>query len=162
MAVQLGRRHLHLLKQYEYWITEKSDGYRVMFLALFVKNFPKWKCVYKDNHERTLALLDSCAIETSYNYMKENAYDVLEINLRDGKYTLNKNDVTITKLGESNAKPVKLKRTEGWTFSYVFDRKYMFYLCLEEFVFPTYESMLEKSTNPILQWCVLLDGEIVG
>src|SRR5690606_31899277 len=120
--------------------------------------------------ERVLSLQDNCAVEISFDYAKNNNYDRLDINLKDGKYSLvihNDDDVTITKIADlneqpvNNARPVKLKRSEGWTFSYVFDRKYTFYLCIDEFVFPTYESMRDRLTNPILQWCVLLDGEIV-
>eukprot|EP00667_Euglena_gracilis_P028463 EG_transcript_36385 len=62
MASQMGRKDVRLLKSHQYWITEKSDGIRVMFLGMHVPKFPCW---HRMDGERCvpLPLLESCAVE---------------------------------------------------------------------------------------------------
>jgi len=56
---------------------------------------------------------------------------------------------------------IQLERKTGWSFTYLIDENYDFYLCQDEFVFPTYESMKFQTEQVVHQSVLLLDGELV-
>lgn len=75
--------------------------------------------------------------------------------------------VFLTRIEESNPEaphfPFRILRSRGWSFTYIFDRNYEFYLCMEEFVFPTAD-IINKDMQHLplrFQTIVLLDGEII-
>jgi hypothetical protein len=130
-------------------------------LTLFERKFPKWKKISEEKVE-ILNWKDSSAIEITSNHaLRENRRN-LNVKLKDGVYLFDSQHLTI----EKDSKMYKLQREEGCSFSYMFDRKYEFYLCTEEFIFPTFEYFQDFKSGNLnsklsLQRVVLLDGEIV-
>ncbi|KAL9652274.1 hypothetical protein ABK040_011934 [Willaertia magna] len=169
MAVQINRPSLEKLKEHDYYITEKSDGIRAMLLMLCNNDFPRW--VVEDDSSQQFSLIDNCAIECTYQYAKNESsqeYVTLSLSLDDSKnynsfkFTKRTNKVELTNLNDNSS--VVLKRLKGWCFSFLFDRTFEFYLCLEEIIFPTKSTKdlkIKTVDKAILQKVVLLDGEIV-
>eukprot|EP01103_Thecamoeba_quadrilineata_P004997 TRINITY_DN14857_c0_g1_i1.p1 TRINITY_DN14857_c0_g1~~TRINITY_DN14857_c0_g1_i1.p1 ORF type:complete len:682 (+),score=122.70 TRINITY_DN14857_c0_g1_i1:27-2072(+) len=166
MAVSLGRRHVPLLQNNDYFITEKTDGLRVMFLNLYDKNFPRW--VYISNHGHItyfFTLAQNLIIEDAYQKNLTSEKVTLQIdnhlecdfNFKEKKIT-NKNGVELL-----------IRRDLGWSFSYVFDRNFTFYLCTEEYLFPTRQCLESFRNAPPAQSLssysyhevLILDGEVV-
>eukprot|EP01080_Neovahlkampfia_damariscottae_P002899 gene2899-4742_t len=159
MAVQMGRKHLNYVRDLKYWITEKSDGIRCMMLTLYEPNLTKWKII--EPMTKMLNWLDSSAIEVTYNHAKREDERQFDIELEDGSYSFDAENLTL----EKNSTIFKLKRVQGCSFSYLFDRKYSFYLCTEEFLFPTPESfqyVKKQETGELsYQRVLILDGEVL-
>lgn len=178
MAVQMSRADLEKIQKHDYYITEKSDGFRVMLLHLRINSFPKY--YYKNNANNSpnyacCNLFDNCMLEASLSYCAANNLTTLNIdlfldntfpassnkNMNDErqKFILDTKTMTLTMKFDTNVK-FHVKKNYGWNFTYLFDRKYTdFYLCTEEFVFPTSQSV--KNSNPVHQRILLLDGEVV-
>jgi hypothetical protein len=81
-------------------------------------------------------LIDSCAIEVSIDHMKKNNINKLKISLKDGENEINLNNEKIL-LINNKKEEFLLKKSFGWSFSYLFDRKFEFFSTFEEFIFPT-------------------------
>ena len=185
MAVQMGRKHLKYVQDLKYWITEKSDGIRCMvrnllsslfkliqkkkMLTLHEPNIAKWRIIKDKNiigsENKMLNWIDISALELSYHHAKREEEITLDIQLEDGAYTFNVEELTL----KSNSTIYKLERELGCSFTYLFDRKYTFYLCTEEFLFPTRESFqyYKAPQNQLkggkigYQRVLLLDGEVL-
>jgi hypothetical protein len=130
-------------------------------LTLFDSKYPRWKKISQEKVE-FLNWKDSSALEISSNHALRNSKRHLKIQLQDGEYLFDSQHLTL----EKDSETFKLQREEGCSVSYMFDRKYEFYLCTEEFIFPTYEYFQDFQNGKLnsklsIQSIVLLDGEIV-
>lgn len=162
MAVQMGRRHIKNLVNNDYWITEKSDGMRCMMFVLHEKSFPCWKIKKGEIYER-INIFDNCALEIANIHCKKEGLDEISLQLEDGAYIFYQNPFRF--VNEKTKEEFYLQKIEGRTFTYLFDRKYQFYLCVDEFLFPryNYKEEFSKETNKPLEYqkVILFDGEIV-
>jgi hypothetical protein len=105
-----------------------------MFMSLHEPRFPRW--IESDNIGKTRSLGDNCILETRYQYRKQE--NDITIDLSDGKYNIRFGEEgTLTLLKIQTGKSTSLRRETGWTFSYFFDRNFTFYLCKDEYIFPT-------------------------
>lgn len=162
MAVQMGRRHIKTLLNNEYWVTEKSDGIRSMMFVLHEKQFPCWKIKKKENFER-INIFDNCALEIANIHCNNEGISEISLQLEDGSYTFHQNPLMLE--NEKTNEKFEVTKVLGRTFAYVFDRKYQFYLCVDEFLFPRFNYKDEFSKEKIkpleYQKVILFDGEIV-
>lgn len=164
MAVQMSRRDINNLLGNTYWITEKSDGIRCMMLVRYEKEFPCW--VWKRNGYPDIRsnIFDNCAIEYAYIHCTREQVAEIHLNLSDeSEYLFGRDPLRL--VHEESKTEYSLVRTSGRSFSYVFDRKYQFYLVVDEYLFPTRASLSEiaRGNNiPVeFQRVVVFDGEIV-
>lgn len=184
---ELGRADFQQLRKEKYWITEKSDSIRVMLLNLHRSRFPRWtkKTIIGpknsiSNNEVTFSLKDNCAIETTFFYATNGEIGrQITVRLEDGDYEFNINDLTLKRYDFSQntsgsgtgtgteseelkpSRVYQLERKFGWSFTYLIDEQYNFYLCQDEFIFPTYESMKFQTPEITHQSVLLLDGELI-
>lgn len=252
MSMQMGRRHLPLLRDHDYWITEKSDGIRVMMLVLRVKDFPRWHWRSSGGDsgrrgqqaERSFSLWNQCVLEeawarvmgrmreagalgsgtdselitlqhqerqdpqqqewlartadrsgsrsgdgdgavsyTQYRMVvRQQQQGVYAVSLRrvhsDGdddnhnnNNNINNNNNNIGGSGggggsnDDGGDELPIYRGRGRSFAYVFDRNYEFYLCTDEYCFPTQAMKAQYRRHPerplTFQDVLLVDGEIV-
>ena len=133
-----------------------------MILSLRVTSFPRWVIHENGRIVSTLNLNDSCAIENTHEHCRSQGKVVIDIRLSDGTYrfdlTGNPSQPKLVPIDNPTQQRF-LRRDTGWSLSYLFDRNYTdFFLCLEEFVFPSSKS----SDKPLaFQPIVLIDGEVV-
>ena len=164
MAVQLCRTSLNKLEENEYYITEKSDGIRAMLLMICNTHFPRW--VYDDDNTEQFPLLTNSAIECTYKHAKSQGKDfVCTIDrLPNTKFEYKCRTDTVHLVDTTNNNSRRLRRLKGWCFSFLFDRTYEFFLCLEEIAFPapqTLKQNLKRVEDVNFHKVLILDGEIV-
>eukprot|EP00761_Pharyngomonas_kirbyi_P008727 gb/GECH01008739.1/.p1 GENE.gb/GECH01008739.1/~~gb/GECH01008739.1/.p1 ORF type:complete len:700 (+),score=109.25 gb/GECH01008739.1/:1-2100(+) len=175
MAVQMGRKHITTIQNNDYYITEKSDGIRVMMLVLHKSSFPRWGYQNGSGSIQALDLLDSCALETAYIHLtkqtNDHSHPGIELtrdyfSSQTPSSSFDPNNIHQVSfdsqqktISNNQGDTIQLVRETGWTFAYAFDRNYNFYLCSEEFAFPTERT--KKYKNPVFQNVLLLDGEVV-
>lgn len=165
MAMQLCRRDLRLLSENDYWITEKSDGIRAMLFNHYIEDFPRWRRwrVKEQPSYRTLSLYDNLRVEAVYQDAQRNGrlHSEVKISNRQYKFLIKDSKLVDTQTGEQ----FFIKRDTGWSLTYLFDRKFEFYLCFEQFTFVTYEFKdglkQKKNVKYNCQPVVVLDGEII-
>eukprot|EP01012_Entosiphon_sulcatum_P019810 TRINITY_DN24769_c0_g1_i1.p1 TRINITY_DN24769_c0_g1~~TRINITY_DN24769_c0_g1_i1.p1 ORF type:complete len:1005 (-),score=151.62 TRINITY_DN24769_c0_g1_i1:26-3040(-) len=169
MAAQLGKKDVSFLRQHGYWITEKSDGLRILFLATYVPGFPRWHFMLSNDKYTPLRLADSIRVEHEFEQFSQNpaaysspvsfALDNGETAALEFSPDLLRTNLTIA--GTQH----ELHRALGATLAYVFDRTYDPYFVLDDFVLPRAAALEAAISNndppftiPQLQMA-LLDGE---
>jgi hypothetical protein len=171
MAVQMSRRNINTLLNNTYWVTEKSDGIRTMMLTIHEKNFPCWKIQNDKKVTTRLNIFDNCAVDYAYRFCQRDNQDNVFLELSSGGFTFYMSPLRL--VNEETSEVLELIQSTGRSFSYVFDRKYQFYLCVDEFLFPTHSYC--SATQPLLktdrtkiqevpiqyQKLLICDGEIV-
>eukprot|EP00906_Rhabdomonas_costata_P010660 RCo014998 len=181
MAAQMGKKDITTIKENQYWITEKSDGLRVMLFGMRAPGFPVWYTVNSPGQSDVagaqrrlmpLPLLPSCELEAAFQRAQRQQLTAVEVDLQGVAHIF---DVVSLRLWQkadlqaSDGMPPtqRLERLLGFSFAYCFDRTYEMYLCLEEFPFPTSESMSKASAellpfnNLSFHVAVLVDGELL-
>eukprot|EP00668_Euglena_longa_P001312 GGOE01001553.1.p1 GENE.GGOE01001553.1~~GGOE01001553.1.p1 ORF type:complete len:1025 (-),score=336.25 GGOE01001553.1:52-3126(-) len=167
MASQMGRKDVRLLKDHEYWITEKSDGIRVMFLGMHVPKFPSW---HRMDGEKCmpLPLLESCELE--HHFTAKTADLLVSIGGTPHRVDFSTETATPPQAEPATepALPIRLKRRLGFSFGYVFDRTFEIYLCLEEFPIPFADTLAQelqagRPSFALTRLCfALVDGEYLA
>ena len=136
-----------------------------MLLNHNVPDFPRWS-KWKVDAKRSfqcLSLYDNLRLEAAYAHARQQGITVIDVRLghRDFRFRIADN-----KLDDKTTKEqFFVCRDYGWSFTYLFDRKFEFFLCTEQFTFvtPRFKSAyLQRQKVPLeLQKAVILDGEVI-
>eukprot|EP01006_Ploeotia_vitrea_P023988 TRINITY_DN56685_c0_g1_i1.p1 TRINITY_DN56685_c0_g1~~TRINITY_DN56685_c0_g1_i1.p1 ORF type:complete len:930 (+),score=47.74 TRINITY_DN56685_c0_g1_i1:1-2790(+) len=183
MASQMGKKDILKLKTNEYWITEKSDGCRMMFFGMIAHWFPMWYDELSDvaGTEKKLSPVpfeDSLALEHHYitarNAQQPSSDPFLLPSTRDIHWRVHTqpSEGCLEVVCEENHQTRRMARIKGCTFGYVFDRNYHLHLCIENWSVPTVATVarIAQQKPPLAEtaanWtnflCLyLLDGELL-
>jgi len=158
--VDMGRSSLPLLSQYEYYVSEKSDGLRCLMLSLHSPHVPRWVYCDDDHSHEPIPLLLNLAMETMFENVKSSAtHSTVKLpNHEHLHLQYNTSDHSIHLVNTQNGTHRPMKRTTGYSFTFLIDTKFNFHLLLDELSFPIRNSL---QNNPSFHSMVLLDGEIV-
>eukprot|EP00659_Diplonema_papillatum_P009068 gene9068-14040_t len=158
MARPLTRRLDELVKKHQYWLTEKSDGLRVMLQTRFVPHFPRWS-IQTANGLRPLFLYDAILLEYARESMAKAGAEVSSFGMPLSKGLRGEQRLALKVRREPQGEllylvdeeskreaPMLRSREPGYGFAYAIDRSMDVFLLLDDFTVPG------KS--------VLLDGEL--
>ena len=119
LHLQMGKKDLRTLKDNEYWVTEKSDGCRLMFLAMRVPKFPRWCRVVETPEAKQyvpLDLITSAVLEDA----RAKRIPATKIEMEGRSYTVDLATQLATPCGGGASEaPVRLSLKCGFTFGYV-------------------------------------------
>jgi hypothetical protein len=136
-----------------------------MLLNYHVADFPRWSKWPVDERRSflSLPLYDNLALENAFCHARSQGLTVVDVRIENKNFKFR---IADNKLEAVDSKEQYFVcRDYGWSFTYLFDRKFEFYLCTEQFVFVThkYKSAVVKKEKAAIEYqpIVILDGEII-
>jgi hypothetical protein len=138
-----------------------------MFLNHFETDVPRWTKWSIDAKKLgdSLPLFDNLRLETDYQNAISSNLETIIVRIQSHEYTFHVNAMRLE--DKQTKQQFFVSRDMGYSFSYLFDRKFEFFLCIEQFVFvtPKYKSEVLKQNQIIFpieyQPVVILDGEVI-